>query len=127
MSVDRASFIMGAKRTDRGRDDDRKRGADAERHPHLQRHAGQPEAFVEHRHEDRTTADAEDAGQKSRQPPDCDQQQGEFDELLGIEAGHHVFEHPAVRNCDPRICMGHPPDLAASMLAAKSACPVGSG
>jgi len=37
--------------------------------------------------------------------PDRDQQQGEFDELLGIEAGHHVFGHPKFSTCDPRICM----------------------
>ena len=103
--VDRAPLVMGAKRGERGRDDDRQRSADAERHPHLQRHAGQPEAFVEHRHQDRAAADAEHAGQKSRQRPDRDQQQGEFDEFFGIKAGHHVFEHPTFRTCDPRICM----------------------
>ena len=36
-------------------------------------------AFVEHRHQDRAAADAEHAGQKSRQRADRDQQQGEFD------------------------------------------------
>ena len=103
--VDRSPLVMGAKRGERGRDDDRKRGADTERHPHLQRHTGQPEAFVEHRHQDGAAADAEHAGQKSRQRPDRDQEQGEFDELLGIEASHHVFEHPTFRTCGPSICM----------------------
>jgi hypothetical protein len=49
-------------------------GKDRGDHQAAQRHAGQPKAFVEHRHQDRAAADAEHAGQKSRQRPDRDQQ-----------------------------------------------------
>jgi hypothetical protein len=84
-------------------------------------------AVERHRHQDGAAADAEHAGQKSRQRPDRDQEQGEFDELLGIEAGHHVFEHPTFRTCGPSIYMARPRDLAASKRAAKSAYRVGSG
>ena len=82
---------MGAKRTQRGRDDDRERGADAERHPHFERYAGEAEAFVEHRHQDRAAADAEQPGEKAGQRADRNQQQCEFEQFLGIEAGHHVL------------------------------------
>jgi hypothetical protein len=40
--------------------------SEAERHANLERHAGQPETFVENRDQDRTAADPEHAGQKSR-------------------------------------------------------------
>ena len=90
--VDRAAGVMRAERTDRGRDDDGKRGADAERHPDLQRHAGQPKAFVEHRHQDGAAADPEQAGQKSGERADRDQQQPQLDQLLHVEPGDcHVF------------------------------------
>ncbi len=80
---------MRLERTDRGRDDHRKRGADTKRHAHFQRHAGDAEAFVEHRHENRAAADAEHAGQESGERADCDQQQRELDELLDIKTCNH--------------------------------------
>ena len=79
--VDGAAKMVRAKRADRGRDDDGKRGADAERHPHLQRHAGEPEALVKHRHQDGAAADAEHPGQKSGQRADHDQQPGELEQF----------------------------------------------
>ena len=50
---------------DRGRHDDRERGADAQLHAHLVRHAENAEHLVEHRHDDGAAADAEQAGQKA--------------------------------------------------------------
>ena len=94
---------MGAKRADRGRDDDRKRGADAERHPHLQRYAGQPEAFVEHRHEDGAAAACRTRRPEiptARRPPSA---AGRVRcASLGFEAGRRVFEHPALADLATR-------------------------
>jgi hypothetical protein len=49
---------------------------------------------------------AEHDGQYQKFPtrPDRDQQQGEFDELLGIEAGDMSVEHPAFSTATG-ICM----------------------
>ena len=115
--IDRAAGVMGAKRTDRGRDDDGERSADAERHPHLQRHAGEPEAFVEHRHQDRAAADPENAGEKPRHRADRDQHQRQFDKLDEIESGHH---HPA---CALRNDASVTRQIAGATIAALAAAP----
>ena len=54
---------------DRGRDDDRERGADAERHPHLVGHADDAEELVEDGHDDGAAADPEDAGEQPGRGP----------------------------------------------------------
>jgi hypothetical protein len=115
------------------------RGADAERHPDLQRHADEAEAFVEHRHQDRAAADAEYAGHESGQGADRDQQQREFDDFPGIEAGDHVVRI-RVQNVRLRVCTAagrpqrDPPrepylllEGGSSTAGRKSAYPVGSG
>jgi len=84
---------MGAIGTDRGRDDDRQRGADAKRHPHLQGDAGEPETFIEDRDQDSAAADPEHAGEKARQRADNNQQQCQFDQLGNLEPRHR---HPVI-------------------------------
>lgn len=90
LEVDRAALVVRVERADRGRDDDRERGADAERHPHLQRHAGDAKALVEHRHQDGAAADAEHAGKKSRERADRDEQQRQLDDVGDIETCNHA-------------------------------------
>ena len=72
--VDRAPEVMRPPGANRGRDDDGKRGADTQRHPHLQRHACKSEAFVEHRDQDRAAANAEHACEKTGERADRHQQ-----------------------------------------------------
>ena len=85
-----AAEVLGAERTDRGRNDDGERGADAKRHPHLQRHAGRAGSIR------RTPAPVaraaagtpNQAGQKTRQRAGCNQEQAEFDDSRCAEPCH---------------------------------------
>jgi hypothetical protein len=52
-------------RAQRGRNDDRERGADANLHPPLLRHSEHAEDFIEHGNDDRPAADPEQTGQQS--------------------------------------------------------------
>ena len=54
---------------DRGRHDDRDRGADAKLHAHRVGHAEHAEHLVEHRHDDGAAADAEQAGENPVMTP----------------------------------------------------------
>ena len=54
---------MRQKGAERGRHDDGNRGADAKLHAHVFRHAEHAKHLVEHRHDDRAAADAEQAGE----------------------------------------------------------------
>jgi hypothetical protein len=86
---------MRAEGTDRGRNDDRKGGADTKRHPHLQWHAGEAETFVEHRDQNGAAADPEQASEKSRQRAHSDKQQCQFEESGEIQSVQH--EPPCLR------------------------------
>jgi len=74
-----ATDLMGPIGANRGRNDDSERSSDAQGHSRLERHAGPAKAFVEHRHQDCAAADAEQAGEKSRQATHADQQGRQFE------------------------------------------------
>ncbi len=88
--VDRALGAMGVEGADRGRDDDRQRGADAERHArHPRARRCTREDLVEDRHDDRAAADAEDACEQAGDGPRRDQRDGEEDEVADGNSSKH--------------------------------------
>jgi hypothetical protein len=105
LHIDRAAGKMGAPGADCGRNDDGERGADAQRHPHLQRHAGKPKAFIKHRHQDRAAADTEQAGKKSCQCTHRNQQQRQFEQLGNMKPRdrHPRFPLPHFACALPRV------------------------
>ena len=92
-SVQSAHHVAGSPRpwrdvreigAERGRHDDRERGADAKLHAHIVGHAEHAEDFVQHRHDDGAAADAEqpgeDAGDNAARPTIAAREQSEFAE-----------------------------------------------
>ena len=70
-------------RAPRRRKDDRQRGADAELHAHLFRHAEQPEELEQDRHDDGAAANPEEAGENAGDDAGGDNpggEPGQFDE-----------------------------------------------
>ena len=80
---------MGEIGLDRGRHDDRKRGADAKLHAHRVGHVEDAEHLVEHRHDDRAAADAEQAGEQSGNDAADDDGQREPEQLAQRNAENH--------------------------------------
>ena len=72
-----------------GRHDDRERRPDAELHADLVRHAGDAEDLVEHRHDDRAAAYAEQAGEESRKHAARDDNRREPGEFGVRDASDH--------------------------------------
>ena len=66
------------------------RGADAELHAHLLGHAERAEDLVEHRHDERAAADAEQAGENPRDDAADDDREREPDEFADRHTEDHV-------------------------------------
>ncbi len=129
---------MGAERGDRGRNDDGKRGADAERHAHFQRHADEAEAFVEHGDQHRAAADAEDAGHEAGDRAHRKQQQRQLDHFGDAEAcdrhlrrlsfeGHDLSDHARWRTQQSQTFINRASGIPAIGRAACLSTPANAG
>ena len=104
--VDRAFGAMGIIGADRGRDDDGERGADAQRHAHAVRHVDDAEQLIERRHQHGAAADAEQAGQKTRDRAGDQQCQGERRHVEHRQSGGHVGNSVSRRNAGALVRSG---------------------
>ena len=73
--------LRGSARAQRRRHDDRERGADAQLHAHLLRHAEQPEDLEEDRNDDRAAANPEEPGENAGDDPDGHHRRREPDQI----------------------------------------------
>ena len=85
-------------RADRRRQDDRERRTDAKLHVHRFRHAEDAKNFVQHRHNDRAAADAEQAGKQSGDDTAEDDGKGQPENLMETDARKH-FNSGSMTNC----------------------------
>jgi len=88
---------MGEIGLDRGRHDDRERGANAKLHAHRVGHVEDAEHLIEHRHDDRSAADAEQTGEQSGNNAADDDGQREPEQLGQRNAENHSFVIPGPR------------------------------
>src|SRR5690606_34137759 len=86
---------MSREGTEGCRNDDRKRGPDAERHADLLRHADETEEFVENRHRHCAAAYTEHAGKETGERTGRRERYSQPRQVVNLDAEH---ESPDVRN-----------------------------
>jgi hypothetical protein len=94
---------MGEVGTDGGRHDDGDRGAEAKLHTHVFRHAEHAKALVEHRHDHRAPADAEQTGENTGNHAADEEREHQPEDFVQTDAEKHSRVYSVIPGPSQRV------------------------